>query len=155
MLQKNCVLFFIFFFKSKTKMSLLIFSHKCTHSSELVEYITRHSQLKQLVQFHNVNTLGVPAQYRAKITRVPTMLTKTGKILVGKEIQNWLESLLPVQELDTCDFGTCSMTTLDGESSDEIFGLDEYGRSLQPAMTPELEAKINRSVSDAYTDIKK
>jgi|TARA_R110000803_G_scaffold60047_1_gene119111 hypothetical protein len=47
------------------------------------------------------------------------------------------------------------MTTLDGESSNEIFGLDEYGRSLQPAMTPELEAKINRSVSDAYTDIKK
>ena len=47
------------------------------------------------------------------------------------------------------------MTTLDGESSTELFGLDQYGRSLQPAMTPELEAKISRSVSDAYTDIKK
>ena len=136
-------------------MSLLIFSPKCTHSMELVEYISRNSQLKQLVHFHNVNTSGVPPKYRTKITRVPTMLTKNGKILIGKEIQNWLESLLPVQELDTCGFGKCEMTTLDGESNTEIFGLDEYGRSLQPAMTPELEAKISRSVSEAYTDIKK
>jgi hypothetical protein len=111
--------------------------------------------LKQLVHFHNVNVLGIPPQYRGKITRVPTMLTKNGKILVGKEIQNWLESLLPVQELETCGFGKCEMTTLDGESSTELFGLDQYGRSLQPAMTPELEAKISRSVTDAYTDIKK
>lgn len=136
-------------------MSLLIFSPKCTHSIELVEYVNRNSQLKQLVHFHNVNVLGIPPQYRGKITRVPTMLTKNGKILVGKEIQNWLESILPVQDLETCGFGKCEMTTLDGESNTELFGLDQYGRSLQPAMTPELEAKISRSVSDAYTDIKK
>jgi len=136
-------------------MSLLIFSPKCTHSMELVNYINRNAQLKQLVHFHNVNVLGIPPQYRGKITRVPTMLTKNGKILVGKEIQNWLESLLPVQDLETCGFGKCEMTTLDGESNTELFGLDQYGRSLQPAMTPELEAKISRSVTDAYTDIKK
>jgi len=122
---------------------------------DIVNYINRHAQLKQIVQFHNVNTMGIPPQYRAKITRVPTMLTKNGKILVGKEIQNWLESLLPVQDLDACDFGGCEMTTLDGEGSAVLFGLDDYGRSLQPAMTPELEAKISRSVSDAYVDIKK
>ena len=136
-------------------MSLLIFSPKCSHSVDIMNYINRHSQLKQIVQFHNVNTMGIPPQYRTKITRVPTMLTKNGKILVGKEIQNWLESLLPVQDLDTCDFGRCEMTTLDGESSSVLFGLDDYGRSLQPAMTPELEAKISRSVADAYGDIKK
>lgn len=136
-------------------MSLLIFSPKCSHSMDIVNYINRHAQLKQIVQFHNVNTMGIPPQYRAKITRVPTMLTKNGKILVGKEIQNWLESLLPVQDLDACDFGRCEMTTLDGEGSAVLFGLDDYGRSLQPAMTPELEAKISRSVSDAYVDIKK
>lgn len=136
-------------------MSLLIFSPKCSHSVDVVNYINKHAQLKQIIQFHNVNTMGIPPQYRTKITRVPTMLTKNGKILVGSEIQNWLESLLPVQELDACDFGKCDMTTLDGEGSSSMFGLDEYGRSLQPAMTPELEAKINRDVSDAYGDIKK
>lgn len=136
-------------------MSLLIFSPKCSHSVDIVNYINKHSQLRQIVHFHNVNTMGIPPQYRSKITRVPTMLTKNGKVLVGKEIQNWLESLLPVQELETCGFGNCNMTTLDGEGNDVLFGLDEYGRSLQPAMTPELEAKISRSVTEAYGDIKK
>jgi len=47
--------------------------------------------------------------------------------------------------------GGCSTTTLDGrEGSGDLFGLDDYGRSLQPAMTPELEDKISQSVSDAY-----
>ena len=48
------------------------------------------------------------------------------------------------------------MTTLDGEGIDELFNLDSYGMSLQPAMTKELEEKINQSVSDAYNkNIKK
>ena len=47
-------------------------------------------------------------------------------------------------------FGSCSMTTLDGEGTDELYDIDSYGMSLQPAMTPELEEKISRSVSDAY-----
>jgi hypothetical protein len=83
------------------------------------------------------------------------MLTKNGKILVGKEIHNWLESLLPVQELETCGFGGIDSSTLNGESTKDMFGLDDYGISLQPAMTPELEAKISRKVEDSpYSDIK-
>jgi len=136
-------------------MSLLIFSPKCNHSLDIIEYVNGNPQLKRLVQYHNVNTMGIPPQYRNKITRVPTMLTKNGKILVGNEIKNWLESLLPARELESCDFGNCVMTTLDGESNQAMFGLDDYGRSLQPPMTKELQDKINQSVSDAYTDIKK
>lgn len=77
------------------------------------------------------------------------MLTKNGKILVGNEIRNWLESLLPNKEVQHCGFGgLCSMTTLDGNENDsDIFTLDNYGQSLQPAMTRELEEKINRDVS--------
>ena len=136
-------------------MSLLIFSPKCNHSLDIIDYVNNNPQLKRLVQYHNVNTMGIPPQYRNKITRVPTMLTKNGKILVGNEIKNWLESLLPNKELESCDFGSCVMTTLDGESNQTMFGLDDYGRSLQPPMTKELQDKINQSVSDAYTDIKK
>jgi hypothetical protein len=138
-------------------MSLLIFSPKCKYSVEIVEFISRHEQLKQIVNFHDVNARGVPPKYKMQIKRVPTMLTKNGKILVGQEIHNWLESLLPVDELAPCGFGSCDMSTLDGESNSSIFALDEYGRSLQPPMTPELEAKISRSVADgyAYSDIKK
>ena len=72
-------------------MSLLIYSPRCKHSMEVIEYINQHQQLKQLVHYHNINTQGIPPAYRNKITRVPTMLTKNGKILVGAEIKNWLD----------------------------------------------------------------
>ena len=137
-------------------MSLLIYSPQCNHSLDIIDYINKNPQLKQIVQYHNINKLGIPPQYKNKITRVPTMLTKNGKLLVGNEIKNWLESILPAQDWETCGFGACPMTTLDGEGTDELFSLDSYGMSLQPAMTKELEEKINQSVSDAYNkNIKK
>ncbi len=126
---------------------------------DVIEYINKHQQLKQLVHYHNINTQGVPANYRNKITRVPTMLTKNGKILVGSEIKNWLDSLLPKKEIEQGGIGGmgCSMSTLDGkDDNSNMFRLDEYGQSLQPAMTKELEEKINRDVSKgvAYTELK-
>ena len=48
-------------------------------------------------------------------------------------------------------FGSCNMTTLDdNENNSDMFNLDDYGTSLQPPMTIELEEKINKSVNDAY-----
>lgn len=140
-------------------MSLLIYSPRCKHSMDVIEYINKHPQLKQLVHYHNVNTQGIPPNYRNKINRVPTMLTKNGKILVGNEIKNWLDSLLPRKEVEHAGIGGfgCSMTTLDGNNPlGDMFRLDDYGRSLQPAMTKELEEKINRDVSKgvAYTELK-
>lgn len=140
-------------------MSLLIYSPRCKHSMDIIQYIDGQPQLKQLVHYHNVNTQGIPPQYRSKITRVPTMLTKNGKILVGNEIKNWLDSLLPAKEIEHAGFGGFggSMTSLDGNTRDPgMFYLDNYGQSLQPAMTKELEEKINRDVSkgEVYTDLK-
>ena len=140
-------------------MSLLIYSPRCKHSMDVIEYINSHQQLKQLVRYHNVNTQGIPPNYQSKINRVPTMLTKNGKILVGNEIKNWLDSLLPKKEIDHVGFSgdICSMTSLDGSGRDSnMFYLDNYGQSLQPAMTKELEEKISRDVSkgEAYTDLK-
>ena len=133
-------------------MSLLIYSPKCSHSLDIIDYIKRRPQIAQLVSYHNVNTQGIPPQYAHKITHVPTLLTKNGKFLVGNEIKNWLESLLPNNDIGSCDFGMCSMTSLDGEGNSDIFGLDDYGRSLQPPMTAELEEKINRDVSQTYSN---
>ena len=139
-------------------MSLLIYSPRCKHSMEIIEYISKHQQLKQLVHYHNVNTQGVPSNYKHKINRVPTMLTKNGKILVGIEIKNWLDSLLPAKEISNTNIGGgfCSMSTLYGRGESDMFTLDEYGKSLQPAMTKELEEKISRYVSkgEPYTDLK-
>ena len=140
-------------------MSLLIYSPRCKHSMDVIEYINQHQQLKQLVHYHNVNTQGIPPNYQNKINRVPTMLTKNGKILVGTEIKNWLDSLLPAKEVTHSSIGAfgCSMTSLDNDKPPtDPFALDDYGRSLQPPMTKELEEKINREVSKgvAYTDLK-
>jgi len=125
---------------------------------DVIEYINKIPQLKQLVHYHNINTQGIPPNYRNKINRVPTMLTKNGKILVGNEIKNWLDSLLPKKEVEHSGIGAfgCSMTSLDGNDNTSMFSLDDYGKSLQPAMTKELEEKINREVSKgvAYTDLK-
>ncbi len=137
-------------------MSLLLFSPKCSHSLDLIDFINQNAQLRQIVNFHNINTHGIPPQYKYKIDRVPTMLTKNGKLLVGQEIKNWLESLLPQKQVETFGFGGCGMTTLDGDGVDEIFELDSYGSSLQPGMTPELQAKIDQDVNRAYdTSLKK
>ena len=72
-------------------MSLLIYSPQCNHSLDIIDYINKHEQLKQIVKYHNINKMGIPPQYKNKITRVPTMLTKNGKLLVGNEIRNWLD----------------------------------------------------------------
>jgi len=137
-------------------MSLLIYSPKCSHSLEVIKFIDANPQLRQLVHYHNVSELGIPDRYRQKITRVPTMLTKNGKLLVGNEIKAWLESLLPskngVQPLDIV--GKCNLFNLDGDDDNGMFAIEDYGQSLQPALTPEIEERIKRNVSDAYNQIK-
>jgi|TARA_Y100000996_G_scaffold54107_2_gene36854 hypothetical protein len=117
---------------------------------DVIEYINQHQQLKQLVRYHNVNTQGIPPSYKNKINRVPTMLTQNGKILVGNEIKNWLDSLLPPKEVVHSPIGGfgCGMTTLDGDApTSDIFSIEDYGRALQPPMTKELEQKISRDVN--------
>jgi hypothetical protein len=138
-------------------MALLIYSTKCKHSMDIFAYVDENPQLNQIVKLHNINQLGIPPQYANKITRVPTLLTQNGKMLVGNEVKQWLVSLLPAQEIMTCDvYGKCKGLTasLDGDDGEDFFDLGNYGQSLQPAMTPELQAKISRSVADAYDTIK-
>ena len=137
--------------------ALLLFSAKCRHSLEILQFVDSNPQLKSMVQFHDVNKLGVPPQYKKQISRVPTMLTKNGKILVGNEIKSWLESLMP-NSFENCDINSCkgfggSLAALDGSDNndDNIFSLDNYGQSLQPAMTTELQNKINKVVSGGNT----
>jgi len=134
-------------------MALLLYSPKCQHSVEIKKYIDGHPQILQIVRFHDVSSVGVPQQYRGKITRVPTMLTQNGKMLVGNEIRAWLESLMPPAEITTCQLGGwgSNLSNLDGsDEGGDMFELSMYGQSLQPAITSDIEKKISQSVSDAY-----
>lgn len=130
--------------------ALLVFSPKCTHSVDIITFINSHESLKSVIQYHNVNTQGVPPQYKAKLTRVPTLLTKDGKMLVGKEIKQWLVSILP-SEITNWSPSRLNVASIDNESFDDsLFDINKYGQSLQPVMTRELEEKINRNVGEAF-----
>jgi hypothetical protein len=126
-------------------MALLVYSEKCKWSQDILSYIKTQPALIEVVRFWNVNTQGVPSN---KITRVPTLVTNDGKMCVGNEVKAWLESMIP------CDFecwdsgGSCS--NLDGTDAPGFFEIDRYGESLQPRLTPEIEARIGGDVQDAY-----
>lgn len=131
--------------------ALLIFSPKCKHSMDVIEFIKNHKQFQQIVKFHNVNEHGVPQQYRNQIKSVPTLLTSNGKFLVGGEVMQWFISLLP-NEITNCQIGgSLGICNLDDESGDDnLFMLENYGQSLQPIITPEIQKKISQNVSEAY-----
>jgi hypothetical protein len=125
-------------------MALLVYSDKCRWSQEILMYIKTQPALIEIVRFWNVNEQGIPSK---KITRGPTLVTNDGKMLVGKEVQAWLESMVP------CDFESWDSgagANLDGTENPGMFEFDRYGESLQPRLTPELEAKIGGDVQDAY-----
>lgn len=127
-------------------MALLVFSDRCHHCHELLKYVQAQPALQPILRFWNVTTQGNPHK---KITRVPTLVTDQGKMFVGSEVRNWLESMTPceIESFDAADF----TYNIDGTDSREaLFSLDKYGTQLQPVLTPELEEKINTNPSQAY-----
>jgi len=138
--------------------ALLIYSPKCQHSNKIIDYISEKPQLAQIIKYHNINQLGIPAQYKTTLKSVPTLLTKDQKILVGNEIIQWLQSLLPstITNLPLGGANGLAIYSLEddsrGNENSSLFSLDNYGQSLQGAMTPELEAKISKNVQEAYNE---
>ncbi len=125
-------------------MPVLVYSsQKCDHCKTILEFMQSQPALLTLVKLHNITTHGVPKG----ITRVPTLITDDGKVLVGGEVRNYLEELIPFE---------VEYTTLGSKLAleSDMFTLDMYGSSLAPPMTPALEEKISRSVQDAYQNIK-
>ena len=130
-------------------MSILIYSTRCQHCMKIIEFIQANPPLAPMVNFHDVNKMGVPEQHRASITSVPTLITTNGKMLVGSEVHAWLESLLPTEISQHNTYNS----TLGADC--DYFEMNMYGQSLQPPLTPHLEKKINADVSGgSYTQLK-
>lgn len=129
-------------------MALLVFSDKCQYSFELLNFIKSNPTLGPMIKYHNVSTHGRPANPNVK--RVPTLVTSEGNILVGGEVRNWLESMIPM-EIENWSAGGILAASLDGgDGGRDMFELDSYGTSMQPMLTPELKAKMSKDVKDAY-----
>jgi hypothetical protein len=127
-------------------MALLVYSDKCKWSQDIIAFVKTQPALIEIVRFHNVTTQGVPSK---KITRVPTLVTNDGDMKVGAEVKTWLVSMIPC-DFESWDESGKLCTNLDGSDMPGMFDLDNYGASLQPVLTPELEQKISMSVTDAY-----
>jgi hypothetical protein len=101
-----------------------------------------------------VSAYGLPVQYQSHVRSVPTIITNKNQVFVGKEAHNWLVSLIPVPEFTNCNLspGFGCMTSISGGDEDDdggtgdFFSVNMYGQSLQPMMTPELQAKINKKI---------
>jgi hypothetical protein len=131
---------------SRKYMALLVFSDRCHHCHDILKYIQGQPALQSIIRFWNVTTQGIPHK---KITRVPTLVTDEGKMFIGSEVRNWLESMTPFEfeSFDSTDF----TYNIDGSDTNDFhFQIEKYGTQLQPHITPELEEKINSNPSQAY-----
>lgn len=127
-------------------MALLVYSDRCQYSHDILKYIQGQPALVPIVRLWNVTVQGVPHK---RITRVPTLVTDEGKMLVGSEVKAWLESMVPT-DFESWDANSMCQN-LDGtENAGDFFELDRYGTSLQPKITPDLEQKINANTATAY-----
>lgn len=129
-------------------MNVLIYSLKSDYCVSLLSYIKEHEGLMAIVKLHDVNKSGVPNG----ISRVPSMVTKDGNVIIGGDIREYLEGFIAsIPEGLDCARGMCDLGGAEGSS---FFDLDNYGTSLAPKMTPELEARISSDVQDAYQKLK-
>lgn len=133
------------------RMSLLIYSDRCTYCMEIISFIQSNPALKPLVKYHNINQKGVPSK---QIKRVPSLVTPENNILVGGEVKNWLVSMIPCNFTHFEDSGI-GMSNLDNTESDNFFSLDNYGMSLKPDVSNDIQAKIDANVSEVYNNLKK
>jgi hypothetical protein len=130
-------------------MATLVYSENCKYCADIIQYINENPVLGRIVGFHNLKK-GIPKG----VTRVPTLVTSQGNIIVGGDIKGYLQQMIPPPEVE-CSGPRCKMSNLDfTDDADDMFLFDEYGKSLKPNMTPDLEAKISRSVQDAYAEVK-
>lgn len=131
-------------------MALLFYSDRCSHSADLSKWLDKHPQISKMIRRHNVTVHGVPAKFRNTIKSVPTIMTQQGQVMVGKQCIAWVNSLIPPQEVGGMG-GYEGLTNLEDDSGGPgMFSLDNYGQSIQPQITPDMEARINSTVTDAY-----
>jgi len=131
-------------------MATLVYSDKCPYCSQVIQEIRENPALIHMIRFHNVSTQGVPSK---QITRVPTLVTNDGHLLVGNDVRKWIESMKPEEKVEEFDQTVLSGAMLDDTHDNDAgnyFDIDHFNMPLAPPMTRELEEKVNRKVTDAY-----
>lgn len=131
-------------------MALLFYSDKCSHSTDLLKWLDKHPQVSKIIRRHDVSIHGVPPKFHQTVRSVPTVVTQQGQVMVGKQCAAWCNSLVPPQ--DVGGMGEyAGLTDLESEVGGAgMFSLDNYGQSIQPQLTQEMEERINSTVMESY-----
>jgi len=125
-------------------MATLIYSDKCRHCFEIIEYIKTKPALHSVIQYQHVNE-GVPPG----VTKVPTMITTNGQMYVGKLIKDYLVSLTQ-EKIEK--YGFSKMHAI---KSGKYMPVSDINRDLRPIMTSELEHKISQSIEKGLENLKR
>ena len=132
-------------------MAMLVYSDRCPFSTQVIQEIRENPSLVHVIRFHNVSVSGVPSK---QITRVPTLITNDGRLIVGNDVRKWIESMKPqeiVEEFDQSGLATSMLDETDTHESGNFFDIDNFHKTLAPPMTRELEEKISKKVQEAYS----
>lgn len=131
---------------------VLIVSERCQYCIEVINFIKEHPVLIPMIRIHTLEREGVPDG----IQRVPTVITASNEKHVGIEVLRWLETLMPTSFEGVCHAsGMCANFDEPPDEVGDKFPLDAYGISLAPPLSKDLKNKIEKSVNEAYADIKK
>ena len=126
-------------------VATLIYSEKCTFCLEILTFLKSNPVLVPFLKPHDINIHGVPQGLK----KVPALVQENGNTLIGIEVLRWLENMVPVNfEGNSREVGSVFDEPWDGVG--DSFPLDNYGISLSPNMTKELEEKIAKPVMDSY-----
>lgn len=128
-------------------MHVLVYSLRSEYCVTILEFIRNNDGLMSIMKFHDVNKYGVPNG----VDRVPTLICPDGRTLIGSDIREYLNTFIqsePEGSVNSIGFD------IDGTDPDGFFDVNQYGASLAPKMTPELEKKISMNVQDAFASLK-
>jgi hypothetical protein len=126
--------------------AIMLYSPRCQHCHDVFKLLDQ-CPVKDQIKYQNIHEEPIPEDYRKVLTHVPALITKDGRPLMGPEVKQWVLSMMPV-EVES--FNHSTFASFDGNPSNApgLFELESYGAPLAPPMTPELEAKINKKVTN-------
>tara|TARA_R110002074_G_scaffold276009_3_gene447425 strand:- start:554 stop:949 length:396 start_codon:yes stop_codon:yes gene_type:complete len=124
---------------------------RCKHCTKLLDIVDKNKALQSVLTFHDVNKGPIPPQLKPYITTVPSMFTKDQKVLTGKEIFDWVGTMIKPKDDGFTGWDSGFGAGLDGDDGDGgLFDLDGYGVALKPEISEDLQSRIDKDVNDAY-----
>jgi len=132
-------------------MATLFYSERCKFCYDIIEFIKTKPALHSIVRYHNVEEGGIPQG----VTKVPSLVTSDGKLYVGKQVREYLQSLVP-DTVERFQFTNAKMKRLDNKLPGKYFSVNDYGnRIVKPEITEELKAKVERPIADGLASLKR